>query len=70
MFIARLTDEPDIRVFGRAIALEHQPGRDEPTADDIALREWVLDWPYYVRVHHAEFVDGTVGDGVSLNALM
>ena len=70
MFIARLTDEPDIRVFGRAIALEHQPGRDDATDEDIALREWVSDWPHYVRIHPAEFVNGTMGDGVSLHALM
>lgn len=70
MFIARLTDEPDIRVFGRAIAIEHQPGSDDATADDIALREWVSDWPHYVRIHHAEFVNGTMGDGVSFYDLM
>lgn len=70
MFIARLTGGPDIRVFGRAIALEHQPGRDDATADDIARREWIVGCPYYVCVHHAEFVNGTMGNGVSLHDLM
>lgn len=71
MFIGRLTKEPnDIRVFGRAIAMRHIPGRDDATPADIALREWKKIWPRYVRVHHAEFVRGRLDNGVSLNALM
>lgn len=71
MFIARLTDEPDdVRVFGRAIAMEHKPGRDDATADDIALGELASHWPHFVRVHHADFVNGTMKNGISLNALM
>ena len=42
MFIARLTDEPDIRIFGRAIGMEHEPGRDDATSSDIARRDWVV----------------------------
>jgi len=71
IFIGRLTKEPnDIRVFGRAIAMRHVPGRDDATPADIALREWKATWPRYVRVHHAEFVRGPLHNGVSLNALM
>ena len=71
IFIGRLTKEPnDIRVFGRAIAMRHVPGRDDATPADIALRAWKKTWPRYVRVHHAEFVSGTMSNGVSLNELM
>ena len=70
MFIAYLTDEPDIRIFGRAIGMKHQPGRDDATLEDIALRDWKKNWPHYVRVHHAEFVAGTIANGVSLYELM
>lgn len=71
IFIGRLTYGPnDIRVFGRAIGLRHVEGRDDATLEDIALREWKADWSRYVRVHHAEFVAGTMANGVSLNALM
>ncbi len=71
MFIGRLTKEPnDIRVFGKAIAMHYVPGRDEATSEDIALRPWKKDWPRYVRVHHPEFVSGTLANGVSLNELM
>lgn len=70
MFIARLTDEPDIRIFGRAIAMKHDPERDNASPEDIALRPWKEDWPRYIRVHHAEFVTGTMANGISLNELM
>ena len=71
IFIARLTQDPtDIRIFGRAIGMKHEPGRDDATADDIALRPWKATWPRYIRVHHAEFVAGTMANGISLNELM
>jgi hypothetical protein len=71
IFIARLTQDPnDIRIFGRAIGMKHEPGRDDATPEDIALRSWKAKWPRYVRVHHAEFVAGTMANGVSLNELM
>ena len=70
MFIARFTDERDIRVFGRAIGMTHQPGRDDATPEDIVLHPWKDQWPRYIRVHHAEFIAGTMANGVSLNELM
>jgi len=71
IFIARLTREPnDIRIFGRSVGMKHQPGRDDATASDIALRPWKEKWPRYIRVHHAEFVAGRMENGVSLNELM
>ena len=40
MFIASLTEAPpDIRVFGRAIAMRHEEGRDDATPVDIARLE-------------------------------
>ncbi len=71
IFIARLTIDPnDIRIFGRAIGMEHIPGRDDATPREIADRPWKAEWPCYIRVHDAEFIAGNVGNGVSLNALM
>jgi len=71
IFIGRLTHDPnDIRIFGRAIGMRHVPGRDDATAEDIARRAWKATWPRYIRVHHAEFVAGTMANGVSLNELM
>jgi hypothetical protein len=71
IFISRLTRDPnDIRVFGRATGLRHVPGRDDATPEDIARRSWKATWPRYVRVHHAEFIAGSMANGVSLNELM
>ncbi len=71
MFISRLTTDPnDIRVFGRASGLRHLPGRDDATPADIALRPFKGNWPRYIRVFGAEFVAGTMANGVSLNELM
>jgi HKD family nuclease len=71
MFISRLTSDPnDIRVFGRAIGLQHVPGRDDATPEDMELRPFKKDWPRYIRVSGAEFVAGTMSNGVSLNELM
>ena len=70
MFIARLTDEKDIRIFGRAIGKAYEHGLDDATPEDIARRSWKKDWPHYVRVRDAEFVNGTMANGVSLNDLM
>ena len=70
MFIGRLVKGPDIRVFGRAIAMKHQPGRDEATQAEIERRPWKSRWLLYIRVHHAKFVAGTMANGVSLSDLM
>ena len=69
VFIARLV-EGDTRVFGRAIALKHEPGRDDAPRRDLNLRSWRTKWPRYIRVHHAEFVAGTMENGVSLGEMM
>jgi hypothetical protein len=72
MYMGRLVRGPnDIMIFGRAIALRrHLEGLDDATEADLARRPWKTDWPHYVRVHGAEFVDGTMREGISLNALM
>ena len=70
MFIARLVEGGDIRVFGRALGMTYEPSRDDATEADVSRRSWKSRWPRYIRVHHAEFVAGTLDNGVSLRALM
>jgi len=71
IFIGRITEDPnDIRIFGRATGMRHEPGRDDATPEDIARRPWKATWPRYIRVHNAEFVAGTMANGISLNDLM
>lgn len=71
LFVGRLVKEPnDTLIFGRAIGREHRAGKDEASPAEIEARSWKAQWPNYVRVHHAEFVAGTVGNGVRLSELM
>lgn len=71
MYIARLTEQPnDVRIFGRAVGMAHVDGRDDASAPDIAHRPWRANWSRYIRLHNAEFVSGTMANGVSLNELM
>lgn len=71
MFMGRLVERPnDILIFGRAIGMKYVEGRDDATAADISKRGWKAQWPRYIRVHDAEFVSGSLEDGVSLNELM
>jgi hypothetical protein len=71
MYMGRMThDPPDIMIFGRAIAIPYRDVRDDATRADINLRPWKAKWSHYARVHHGEFLNGTMGDGVSLNEMM
>ncbi len=71
IFIGRLTRDPnDIRIFGRAIGMKHVEGRDDATPEDVLRRPWKEKWSRYIRVYRAEFVAGTMSNGVSLNGLM
>ena len=71
MFLARLVRHPDdIMIFGLAIGLHHEPGRDDASPAEIRRRDWKKLWPHYVRVHHAELLLGDLGCGVSLYEMM
>ena len=71
MFIGRMVHSPnDTLIYGRAIAYEHQPGRDDASAADIARRDWKDTWGTYIRVRDPEFVAGTLANGVSLAEMM
>jgi hypothetical protein len=71
MFMGHLVRGPnDIVVYGRAVAMAYEEGRDDASPEDVELRPWLERWPHFIRVHDLEFVDGTLGDGVSLAELM
>jgi len=71
MFIGRLTKDPDdIMVFGKAVAIKHHDKLDNASRREIKDRGWKEHWSRYIRVHSAEFVAGTLENGVSLYDLM
>lgn len=71
MFMGRLVKAPnDTMIYGRAIALAHVPGQDDASPEEIVLRPWKERWSHYVRVHHAEFLAGSLNNGIPLSLLM
>jgi hypothetical protein len=71
IFMGHLVSGPnDIKVYGRAVAMAYEEGRDDASAEDIARRPWLERWPHFIRVRKMEFVNGSLGDGVSLGELM
>ena len=70
MFMARFTEKRDIRIFGRAVGMKHDLDRDNASPEDIDLRWWREKYSRYIRVDCAEFVAGTIANGISLNELM
>ena len=71
IFIGMFTRDPyDIRIFGRATGMAYEEIRDDATEADIQCREWKKEYPRYIRVRDAEFVDGPMINGVSLKELM
>ena len=71
MFMGRLIEDPnDVMIYGRAIAKHHEEGTDDATEEDFRIREWRRGFTHYIRVHSAEFMGGTLAQGVSLNELM
>jgi PLD-like domain len=71
MFMAWLVEDPaDIMIFGRGRGMRYREGRDDASPADVALRPWRKNWPHYIRVSEAEFIDGSLAEGVSLNELM
>lgn len=71
MFMGRIAKHPnDVLIFGWAIGMAHREGKDDVSEADLRLRPWKAKWPHYVGVHDAEFVAGTLANGVSVNKMM
>jgi len=71
MFMGRLVRNPnDILIYGRAVGMQYRQGRDDASPADIKRRGWKQKWPHYVRVHHSEFIEGTLSNGISLSEMM
>ncbi len=71
MFLSRMTHTPnDHRIIGRATGIEHDDEKDVATTAEIREREWLEEFPFLVRVHHPVFINGVLGDGISLDELM
>lgn len=70
MFMGALVTPDDIRIFGRATAIRPHEVRDRASPADIEARPFKERYSEYVRVRDPVFLATTLGDGVSLNAMM
>ena len=71
IFMSRLVENPqDILVYGWGIGMRHVPGRDDATEAEKKRRPQKEHWSSYIRVHHTEFLAGTLSNGVSLYEMM
>jgi hypothetical protein len=70
MYLGRLVAAPpDTVIHGRAVARSHSVLHDA-SPEDIERRPWKKQWSRQIRVHHPEFLAGTLANGVSLQQLM
>jgi len=71
VYLSRMTERPDdYAIFGRAEAIKFVEGRDRATEREILERDWKADWPIYLRVRNAVFINGSMGDCVLLYDLV
>lgn len=70
MFMAFMTDDGDMHIFGSGVGHSYRSGIDDATIKDIQESKWKSKWPRYIRMRDVQFFDGTLGDGVSLKELM
>jgi hypothetical protein len=71
MFLSRLVAEPDdIMIVGRALGQAHVDGRDRMSEQELQMWPRKARWPFLIRIHDVELMDGTLEQGVSLYELM
>lgn len=71
VYMAYLTRDPwGHAIFGRAVGIPYQKGRDDATPNEIARKGWKDKWPHYIRVFDPVFIDATLGDCVWLHDIM
>lgn len=70
VYMARMLEGRDYAIFGRAIAKKHIRGVDEASNEDIDMVIWKEDFPIYIRVHSAEFLNTDFNNCPKLKSLM
>lgn len=70
IYMARMLNNNDCAIFGKATALKHIDKRDEASAEDIAAISWKKEWPVYIRVKDPEFINGKMSDCPKLKDLI
>jgi hypothetical protein len=70
LYFGRMTSPRNLAIFGKVVAVAHDPKRDMVSPEELMQRDWKANWPYYLRVTKPEFVDGLMRDCVMLYDLI
>lgn len=71
IYMARITTNPnDFAIFGRAYSIKYNEVRDIATENEKLQCPWKNKWPVYLRLKNGVFLDGAMGDCVSLYDLI
>lgn len=70
VYLARMIDNNEYAIFGKAIARRHDRNRDVASNEDIKLIEWKKEFSIYIRVHSGEFLNTTFRNCPKMGALM
>lgn len=70
VYLARMIDNNDYAIFGKAIAYKHNNVRDIASPEDIEKISWKSEFPIYIRVHSGEFLNTTLLNCPKMGKLM
>jgi HKD family nuclease len=70
VYMARMIENGEYAIFGKAIARKHDRIRDVASAEDIAKIDWKIDYSIYIRVHSGEFLNTTFKNCPKMGDLM
>lgn len=70
VYLARMIDEQEYAIFGKAIARKHDRIRDVASREDKEYIVWKEEFSIYIRVHSGEFLNTTFKNCPKMGILM
>jgi len=70
VYITAMVEPDDYRILGKAIALKHNDRRDVASNEEKGRVRWKNKYSVYIRIREPEFIDGTLGNGISMIELI
>lgn len=70
IYMARMMNDGEYAIFGKAIARKHDRIRDVASEEDISFVKWKDYYCVYIRVHSSEFLDSTFSSCPKMGKMM
>ncbi|HLF50937.1 phospholipase D family protein [Flavobacterium sp.] len=70
VYLARMIEDQEYAIFGKAIARKHDRIRDIASNEDKKHIEWKEEFPIYIRVHSVKFLNTTFKNCPKMGVLM